>query len=146
MSDTTFRWVATLSDGTSAVEHSGEYTIIPGERKPWVRLCEFAAEHDLHLTSLRLDYGGLSVQMPCIDSFDRFGYNENYFPARFYSLSYHLEGEFDEMGQLTQTNFVDLTAHFDEFEVHYIQDVTKGWDSWIVVTQGHEPMMPSPRP
>lgn len=133
------RWVATLSDGTTAVEHTGEYQIIPGERKPWVRLCEFTTENGLHLTSLRLNYKGRTIHMPR-SKFDRFDMNERNRAPLFYALQYHIEGEFLENGEFSQTNFVDLAAHYGDFAVHYIQDTTDGNNSWVLVTDGDEPL------
>lgn len=140
--DMNARFVATLSDGTTAVEESGEWTTKFGERKPWVRLTQFAAKNKLHLTSLRLNLGGRTIHMPR-EKFDRFSLD--CITPNFYSLNYHLE--IDDIGQGggSQTHFIDLAAHFDDFSVHYIQDVSQGNNSWVVVTQGDSPLVPSPR-
>lgn len=137
------RWVATLSDGTTAVEHSGQYQIIPGERKPWIRLTQFLVENDLHLTSLRLNFRGRTIHMPRA-TFDRFGLGEKNCAPSFYSLQYLIEGELGDDGTLEQTTFIDLVAHYDELQVHYIQDITDGNTSWVVVTEGLRTMAPTP--
>ena len=139
----TAQFVATLSDGTTAVEESGEWVTRYGERKPWVRLTQFAAREGLHLTSLRLNIAGRTIHMPR-EKFDRFGL-EGETPL-YYSLSYHLEVDDAMMGQGKQSHFVALAAHFDEFTVNYIQDVSLANTSWIVVTKGEgSPLVPSPR-
>lgn len=137
------RWVATLSNGDKAVEYSGEYQIVPGERKPWVRLTQFLVEKDLSLVSLELDVEGKKVSLPATD-FNRFGLGDfNYIPLH-YSLQYHIEGEFDQTGIFTQANYVDIVAHYQDFAVHYIQNLNGG-DAYITVTQGFEPMAPTPK-
>lgn len=143
MADADVRWVATLSDGSTAVEHSGEYQIVPGERKPWVRLCEFAAENDLHLTSLRLNYKGRTVHMPR-PKFDRFDFNENNRAPLSYSLQYHLEGEMNDDGSFSQVHFIDLAAHYEQLTVHFIQELG-GSNSWVLVTEGDVPLAETPR-
>jgi hypothetical protein len=136
------QWVATLSDGTTAVEHRGSWAVIPGKRKPWVRLCNFAAQEGLHLTSLRLNIDDKTIHMPR-DKFDRFNLGKYSQSPKSYSLQYHLEVD-DLMAKRDSTEFVDLAAHYPLFTVHYIQDVTNGNNSWIVVTDGDTPMAISP--
>lgn len=140
----TVRWVATLSNGETAVEHSGEYTLEPGQRMPWVRLCEFLAQNDLHLTSLRLNFKGRTIHMPRAN-FDRFDMSKSR-PPLFYALEYKLEAEMGDDGTFGESKrFIDLIAFYDNFEVHYLQDLQEGNNSWVVVTQGYLPMAQTPR-
>lgn len=136
------RFVATLSDGTTAVEESGEWTTNFGERKPWVRLTQFAAKNGLHLTSLRLNIDGRTIHMPR-DKFAQFSVEGE--APDYYSLSYHLEVDDAMSGGHSQTHFVDLAAHFGDDAVHYIQDITLGNKAWIVFSKGDKPLAPSPR-
>lgn len=146
MTDADIKWVATLSDGSTAVEHTGEYKIIPGERKPWVRLVQFAGQNGLHLTSLRLNIRGRTIHMPRAN-FDRFGsVGLKSVAPLFYSLNYIIEGTMNAVGigTLQQDNYIDLIAHFPTYDVHYIQDTDKGNTSWVTVTEGYTPNAPSP--
>lgn len=138
------RFIATLSDGSTAVEEKGQWVTKYGERKPWVRLTQWAAKEKLHLTSLRLNIDGRTIHMPR-EKFDKFSI-ENVAPD-YYSLSYHLEVDDAMSGQSNQTYFIDLAAHYDEshMTVHYIQDTTDGNNSWVVVTKDDQPIVPSPR-
>lgn len=135
------RFIATLSDGSTITEGSGEWTVQPGQRSPWIRLAQFATKNKLHLTSLRLDIDGRTVHMPR-ERFERFGL-EGVEP-HFYSLSYQLEVDNINSGGGKQSHFVNLTAHFDDFEVHYVQDV-EGTTSWIIVTRDFDAIAPTPR-
>lgn len=135
------KWVATLSNGETAVERSGKFTVEQGEPTPWVRLVHFLGENDLWITSLRLNYKGRTIHMPRL-TFDKFGL-ESKSPTH-YSLQYHLEaiGEFGTV--MEQTIFMDLAAHYPDFAVHYIQDLTHANDSWVVVT-GPDAKAPTPK-
>ena len=136
-------WVANLSDGTTAVEKQGKWTLNQGERLPWVRLCYFAADNDLHLTSLRLNINGRTIHMPR-EKFIKFSMHERARAPEYYSVQYHIEIEDPMSGDAKQTQFIDLAAHYADFAVHYIQDVTNSNDSWIVVTDP-DALAPSPR-
>lgn len=136
------QFVATLSDGTTAVEESGAWITNAGERKPWVRLTQFAGSSGLHLTSLRLNIDGRTIHLPR-ENFNRFEL-EGLTPT-YYSLSYKLEVDDVATGNFSEKYFIDLAAHFDDLAVHYIQDTTVGNNSWIVVTTGDKPLAPSPR-
>jgi len=145
MTDADVRWVATLSDGTTAVEHSGEYTVVPGQRKPWVRLCEFAGNNGLHLTSLRLNYKGRTIHMPR-EKLDRFSLQDKIRAPLSYSLHYHLEADMPIAGgPLNETHFINLVAHYPDDAVHYVQDITDGNNSWVIVTDDVATMAESPR-
>lgn len=136
-------WVATLSDGSTITEHSGQFKIIEGERKPWVRLCRFLGDNKLWLTSLRLNYRGRTIHMPRT-KLDKFGMTERTRTPLYYSLQYHHEAEMTFGGAVKEEwNYIDLAAHYQDFAVHFVQDVTNGDNSWIVVTDT-DAMAPTP--
>lgn len=137
-------WVATLSDGDTAVERVFPFDEREGERTPWVRLCNYASEEGLFLTSLRLNYNGRTIHMPR-DNFNKFGYDGLTLTPTHYSLSYHIEGDLRLDGTpMEQSLFVDMAAHYEEFTVHFIQGITNG-NSWVTVTSGDKPLAPSPK-
>ena len=78
------------------------------------------------------------------ENFDRFGLGEKSKSPISYSLQYIIEGEMNG-GQLAQTNYIDLIAHYNSFEVHFIQDLTDINNSWVVVTEELETMAMTPR-
>jgi len=138
-------WVATLSDGTTIAEK--DFDITPGLRKPWVQLTQKLGREGLHVTSLRLNYKGRTVHLPRTSLNGKFGYDEIYRAPLFYSLVYHLEGDMHFGGEesLVQTQYIELAAHFDGYMVRYIQDITNGNTSWIVVTDDKRAMAETPR-
>lgn len=141
MTDAQVTWVATMSDGTTVAEHSGEYVEIPGQRMPWIRLTSFLAENDLHLTSLRVNVGGRTIHMPRVTG----RFVDQAVAPLYYSVDYKAEAEMGDGGTFReQKRFIDLIAHYDSFEVHYIQSLD-ATNAWVIVTEGYFPMAPTPR-
>jgi hypothetical protein len=137
-------WVATLSDGSTIVENTGDFQIVEGERKPWVRLCKFLGDSGLWLTSLRFNYRGRTVHLPRM-TLDKFGMTDRIKPPLYYSLQYHHEAELSLGGVLQKEwIYVDLASHYQDFAVHFIQDVSNGDNSWIAVTDP-DALAPTPR-
>jgi hypothetical protein len=127
-------WIATLSNGDTVAEHTGNFEFLEGEPTPWVRLTHFVGDNQLHLTSLRFNFNGRTVHMPRT-KLDKFGFAERNRPPAYYSLQYHHEAEMDMTGELKNREFfVDLAAHYPQFAVHFIQDLQQGDNSWVVVT------------
>lgn len=138
-------WVATLSDGRTLTER--DFQVEPGQRKPWVQLTELLVQNSNTLTSLRLNFKGRTIHMPR-SNFGQFDYNDINRAPLSYSLCYHLEGDmtFGEEGELMkQTHYIELAAHYEGFMVRYIQDITDGNNSWVVVTDETRALAETPR-
>lgn len=52
------RWIASLSDGTTVFED-----ITPGDRTAWRRLADYVNTQKLHVTKLRMEYGGQQIDL-----------------------------------------------------------------------------------
>lgn len=129
------QWVATISDGTVATQDMGEWIVIKGERLPWFRLCRKLEAEGLHITSLRLNIDGQTIHLPR---------ENNKFPSiepDYYSVCYRAEVTIG--GSRDEERFVDISAHFGEYEVHYIHSLINN-NSWVTVTKG-ESVSPSPK-
>lgn len=50
----TIKWVASLSDGSTAIEGVAPFEEIDGELSPWLKLREHRKQHGLRVTGLRL--------------------------------------------------------------------------------------------
>ena len=128
-------WIVTTSDGNTYIE-GRDFPVIPGERKPWVRLVDKLATDGSFITSMRLQVGKQTVVLPTMSG--KFGG----YPPRYYSLCYHAEID-DVLGNQTQSDFVDVAAHYENFAVHYVCDTSSGNTSWITVTDP-DALAPSP--
>lgn len=133
-------WVATLSDGTQEWEHEGEYEVLPGERLPWVRLTENLRDRDQHLVSLDLVIDGKWIHLPSRE-WSQFSTGKILLPI-FYSLSYIVESEI-LMGIQHSESYIDVVAHFENFQVHLIVNA-EDEETWIQVSEDFNPMAPTP--
>lgn len=141
MFDEAPKFVATLSDGSTVVQDEGHWTEVPGERKPWIRLCEFTAKEGLTVTSLRLNFNGKTIHLPK-ERMDRFKFNDTNMKPLKYSLCYHVEVDDVFTGGGTEEKFIDLAAHYDTFTLHYINNITNDDEAYIVVSSNTEPLVP----
>lgn len=137
------KWVATLSDGTTAVQDEGEFVLVPGERRPWVKLVQKLGEKQLHLTSLRLNVDGRTIHLPRLKN-HKLGDNYDFLPPENYALEYVVELD-DLLGVPEEKHYIILIAVYPNFEVHYIQDLQDINNSWIAVTSGYRPMCETPK-
>jgi hypothetical protein len=138
------RWVATLSDGATVTEHEGNFTVRPGDKSPWRRLCEWTAERGLHLTSVRIQVGGQTVHLPRLNN--RFcgsvPYRYSMACRRLDSLRVEAGGRAD--GKVEMEDFhLDFAAHFKGFSVHVLVDLNR--NAWVEVLPD-EAMCAAPGP
>lgn len=136
--DNTTHWVATLSDGTVAVEHKGDWQIIEGERKPWVRLCQLLQDKNLHITSLRYNANGQTYHAPRLN--DRFMHGGDH-PIS-YSIQYIFERD-EGIDGVREFNAVDIGAQYEGFSVNQIIELGGQRTSWVQVRYGFEPLAPA---
>lgn len=129
-------WIASLSDGTTANEHHGDYTVIDGERKPFVRLCNFLLREKLHLTSLRYNANGTTYHAPKLDQ----RWNKGGIHPTGYSLEYVAEIEEDVSGVRSQALYVDIAAIYSDISVHTIIEIGDQQQVYTQVRQGYKPM------
>lgn len=54
MADVKTKWLASLSDGTTAIEGDGQYTETAGGLSPWLTLQKHLANTGLHITGMRI--------------------------------------------------------------------------------------------
>lgn len=128
------KWIVTLSDGSVLHEGEGEYTIIPGERKPFVRLVEKLKQEGKSIHSLSVDVDGKVTHLP--------GFGPGPFATKkpsYFSLCYRYEAD-QILGNMKEKHLVDIGAHYDTFAVHYIHDITNGLESWVTITDNEAPL------
>lgn len=140
MENTTHHWVATLSDGTVAIENKGDWSVVEGERKPWVRLCDHLVKNNLHITSLRYNANGTTYHAPRLN--DRFMHGGEH--PETYSIQYIYERDEGSDG-VTETQLVDIGAQYEGFSVNQVielDDQSNG-KSWVQVRRDFVPMAPA---
>lgn len=73
MNDFKVKWRASLSNGETHYEGKGDYTRVPGELSPWLRLQEYITDNGLTITSLALyDDKGRTFNLPSSGSRPKF--------------------------------------------------------------------------
>ena len=131
----THNFVATLSDGTVAAEHSGQWVVIDGERKPWVRLGDYLLQNGLHVTSLRYNANGTTYHAPKLDTrFEKGGQEPDW-----YSLEYIIEVEEGPNGR-EEMHLVDIGAYFGDVSVHQIIELGGQETSWVQLRKNYKAM------
>ena len=134
--EATHGFVATLSNGTTAAEHSEQWDIIEGARKPIVRLSQYIAENNLFVTSLRYNANGQTYHMPKLDTrFEEGGLQPDH-----YSVEYIYERD-EGFDGVTEKLFVDLGAFYGEVSVHTIIEIGGQQNMWSHVRSGYNPML-----
>ena len=103
----TSKWIALLSDSSKVEEGEGDYQVIPGGRKPWIRLINDLDEKGLYLT-------GLGYQVDDYTTWASSG-------ADFYSLQYNSVARVGTV--LEVFHYVDFAAHFGEISKHTIRNL-----------------------
>lgn len=134
--EATHGFVATLSNGTTAAEHTEQWQLIDGARKPIVRLCQFLAENNLFVTSLRYNANGQTYHIPKLDT----RFNKGGLQPDHYSTEYIYERDEGFEG-VTEKLFVDLGAFYGDVSVHTIFEVGGQHTLWVQVRNKYRPML-----
>lgn len=137
--EATHGFVATLSDGTVAAEHQDNWAILPGERKPWVRLAQHLAQEGLHVTSLRYNANGQTYHAPKLDTrFEKGGRAPDH-----YAIEYILERE-ESPGSVVERLFVDIGAYYGNASVHMLIELGGQQSVWTQLRNGYAAMQKAP--
>lgn len=131
-------WVATLSDGTVATEHQGDYKIIEGAPKPWARLCAYLGQNKLHITSLRYNANGKTYHLPRADV----RWNKGGQHPEYYAVEHVMEREESNDG-VSVSEFVDVMACYANFTTNIIIEIGGEQMTWMEVRPGFQPMRPA---
>ena len=131
------KWVVVLDNGLVLEEHHGEFTVKPGERLPWVRLCAFVEQADLRVKELRFELGNRTFYMPM--ELSEFRGGVDVLKPHSYSILYSVTVDFDlGGGAQIERHFVDLAAHYDSMSVHLIQSLD-GTQTFVEVSKLDKP-------
>jgi hypothetical protein len=125
------KWIAVLSNGEVIKEGEGDFQLIAGERKPWVRLCSYLSANNLHINDLALEVDDTIMQL----------FTEI---PDFYAIQYQATGILDADGSFSQEHCIDIGGFYGTSSVHYVHNTTTNEGHW---EQRHDelPLMPSPK-
>jgi len=134
----TAKWIASLSDGTTAVEGEGLFT--RGGAPMWERLLAHVKENGLSITGLRIqvEKDGEAVRTynaPSCNSDRRTGTHEKWNYIRPVAPNSYTCRRVSEwvMGGPSGTTHIEILTEFDDYNVSLFIDVQEGTESWVVV-------------
>ena len=124
-------WFASLSNGNTVYEGKGDYTVIPGQLSPWLRIQEHLKTTGTYLTSLGLyATDGQRYLLPPL------GKNPSFAPyrkAHARPLSYNMFRQIDtEIGLAgrSEKQYTVVEARYEQGIVQlYVDNSTK--NSWV---------------
>ena len=135
------KWVASLSNGATAIEGTAPFEIIAGELSPWLRLRQYLQDTGFHITGMRVQVSKSgkpthTYNMPSMHAtpdgshprwaklVPRIPINFNYMRAAGQILT--------PTGEYQQRDIL-IAAEYDDFIVFLGIDETDGNESWIVI-------------
>lgn len=139
------RWLASLSDGTTAIEGKPPFEEIAGEPSPWQKLLLHLARSKLEITGLRIqvEKEGEPVRtfnLPSKSPKQRWASLNPLIPTGFNyfrRVEQFMEPTQDGKLQPTQgRRFIEIHAYYPQFELVLIVDEDEGNECWVVVKEG----------
>ena len=141
----TAKWLASLSDGATAIEGIPPFEVIPGELSPWLRLQEHLKASDLHITGLRIqvEKPGESIKtynLPSYRADSLSGEHERWrFIRPLQPLSYNYgrvaEASWGGRGDMVRGRVphIFISAEYENFTVYLFVDQLEGAESWVLI-------------
>ena len=133
------KWLAALSDGTMAVEGVAPFAEVKDELSPWQKLLAYLAEHDVHITGMRVQVSkcGEATRTYNLPSFNKTpeGNHEKWvtlYPRDPASYTYR-RWVTCSLTTKEERHHIEVCAHYADFSVSLFVDEDEGNESWVVV-------------
>lgn len=133
------KWLAALSDGTTVVEGVAPFDVVKNEPSPWQKLKKHLAEHDLHITGMRVQVSkpGEATRTYNLPSFNKTpaGNHEKWVtlrPTDPTSYSHQRWATFTALRNETRKH-IEISACYGDFTVSLFVDEDEGNEAWVVV-------------
>jgi hypothetical protein len=150
----TTRWLASISDGSIALEGKAPFHVIPGELSPWLRLQRYLADNKLRITGLRIqvEVDGQPIRTynsPSLSPKSRWSYLNPVLPIRFdYFRRYarpFLAMDVKPGGSMEgiqatgpEEKHIEIHTIYPGFTLITIVEETEGNESWTVIIPNTE--------
>lgn len=142
MAQIKIRWLASLSDGSTAIEGEPPFHSVRGELSPWGKLLKHIEESGHKITGMRvqIERDGLptmTINLPSLRTDGRSGRHERYthitprLPIRF-EQGRRIEGT---VGGAVDWSHLFIAAVYEDYEVIIFVDEKDGNEAWIVVNE-----------
>lgn len=147
MAETKTKWLASLSDGSTAIEGIEPFHVIPGELSPWLRLQNHLIVCDLYITGMRIQVekpgdATRTYNLPSHNTTPE-GKHERWRSLRPLlpeSYNYFRWVTRDIVPGSTEQRQIEVRAVYEGFTVSLFVDENEGNESWVVI---HENKMPN---
>lgn len=143
------RWLASLSDGSIAIEGKLPYQEIPDEPSPWQRLQLDLARAHTHITGIRiqLEKDGQPIRtynLPSTSPKQKWGHLNPMLPIRFnyfrrvsrkiLPMNVLPDGRIEGyMGDAQTDRFIEIHAIYKDFTLITIVEENEGNESWSII-------------
>lgn len=133
------KWLASLSDGTTAIEGMEPFAEIAGELSPWLRLQDHLKACALHITGMRIQVtrpgeATKNYNLPSLKTSPN-GRHERWpalRPIVPQSYDYFRTVSGIQGGKITE-QAIEIRAIYGDVVVSLFVDETEGNESWIVI-------------
>lgn len=147
------RWLASLSNGETAIEGKERFAEIASEQSPWQKLLHYIGKNKLSITSLRIqvEKDGKTVNtfhLPTKSGGYRFSHLSSLKPIQF---NYHrrlvqdvtaeqlASGRIDINTDAVSTEkFIEIDAIYDSVVMRILVDENTGTNSWVQLIPKNE--------
>lgn len=134
------KWLASLSDGTTAIENEGQFKEIAGELSPWQKFLIHLSEKDLHITGMRIQVERLggSTQTYNLPSFNKTSEGNH---EKWVTLRPMIPESYNYFRWVTKSltdytlvrHYIEIRAIYADFSVSLFVDENEGNESWVVL-------------
>ena len=136
------KWLAALSNGTTAIEGVPPYENVKNEPSPWNRLLAHLSDTGLHITGMRVQVGTSPVRTYNLPSFNKTpeGNHEKWValrpcdPVKYTYRRWITQPLTRAPGQ----HHIEIRAHYEDFSVSLFVDEDEGNEAWVVVHYSSE--------
>ena len=133
------KWLAALSDGTTAVEGIAPFADIQDELSPWNKLLTYLEVNNLHITGMRIQVSkpGEATRTYNLPSFNKTpkGNHEKWAKLFPRDPSGYRYGRWLTCSSTTEEDRhqIEIRAEYADFAVSLFVDEDEGNESWVVV-------------
>ena len=137
------KWVASLNDGSTAIEGTAPFAEVSGEDSPWAKLKKHIFDNHLHITGMRIQATKLghpteTHNLPSLGDHNiRSNGKHKKFrhvkPIQPISYDYFRYIETDMYKIYKEQKFIEIRAIYEDFTVSLFVDEMEGSESWVVI-------------
>lgn len=134
------KWLASLSDGSTAIEGVAPFEMVPGELSPWLKLKAHMASCGISITGMRIqvEKPGEATRTYNLPSLNKTPAGNH---EKWVTLRPRDPARYDYRRWVTRTitcdgserHHIEIRAEYDGYAVSLFVDEDEGNESWVVV-------------